>query len=289
MILETTYQMYLSFLDGIKKYGTGVVDPKAFNRIINDWGQDEWIKNNIAKGIELTQDLQDRLSVLKVITDDVYSYSKRIDGASKVVIGSIPPNKDIQAFVSPTGVTGNPLPAVDYYFPYSLKGSMEIGANYYPEYMTLLSVQFKIEYVDNECEKGISDWLDANILRTDNKSVIKKNPFRKPKDNRLYYEIVNDSFILTTGTASKGHKMKLDYLRYPRRIFFSTDNGGDLYMEQDGIPNYSLSNNTPIGSVNCELPNSLRQEIVSTAVRVFIERIQDPRYKSFLNELNIRI
>ncbi len=290
MILETTHQMYMSFLDGIKKYGTGAVDPDAFNRIINDWGQDQWIKENMRHGIELTQDLIDRLSVLRVITDGVYSYSKRIDLDSKYPLLPLPANDKVTSFqylsAAPLLVA---VPQSDKYFKYPLSHSLEISAGtkvWYPPYLRLLSVAFKIEYVNNICGlTGISNWLDAKILRSDNKAVNYKNPFRKPKDDRLYYEIINEHFVLTTGTESKGDSMRLDYLRYPRRIYFNKVNNNNPDLEQTGEPVYDTSVS---GSVNCELPNDLRQEVVDIAVRTYVERVKDPRYQSFINELNIK-
>ena len=286
MILETTYQMYQSFLDGVKKYGTGAINPKAFNRIINDWGQDLWIKENVRHGVELTQDLQDRLSVLRVLTDDVYAYSKRIDLESKTVLSSIPPNQMLVSYRYKGGTSTTPIPLNYEYFKYPLSHELTVDGVEYPEYLRLNSVSFKLRYVNNECDlEGISEWLDANVLRSDNKSVFTKNPFRKAKDDRLYYEILNEHIVLTTNTESKGYRMRLDYLRYPRRIFLNENNGGNLNMEQAGIPSYS---GTVQGSVNCEMPNTLRQEIIDIAVRTYIERVKDPRYQTYINELNIK-
>lgn len=290
MILENTYQMYQAFLDGIKKYGTGAVDPNAFNRIINDWGQHQWIKENIRHGIELTQDLIDRLSVLRVVTDGEYMFSRNIDLDSKYVLHPIVPNSEVIWFqyLTKNGLT-NALPNSDKYFKYPLSHSLELTGGtkvWYPPYLRLLNVSFKIEYIENECKKtGVSEWLDAKIMRSDNKTVIWKNVFRKPNDSRLYYEIINEHIVLSTGTKSKGHSMKLEYLRYPNNIYFNTNNGGNLELEQTGIPDYT---GTTQGSVNCELPNYLRQEVVDMAVRTFVERVKDPRYQSYINELNIK-
>ena len=293
MILETTYQMYQSFLDGIKKYGTGAVNPEAFNRIINDWGQDQWIKENVRKGSEITQDVIDRLSVLRVITDGVYAFSRRIDLSDKYILDPIFSNEFLTSFKYKSASSSTLIiPKVDNYFKYPLSHELTVvnGGNkeyIYPPYLHLLSVQFKIEYINNECGlKGISVWKDADILRSDNRAVLKQNPFRKPKDDRLYYEILNEHIVLTTGTESKGREMNLDYLRHPRKIFFNVKNGGNVHLEQEGIPDYSGTIDN--GSVNCELPNDLRQEIVETAVRTYIERVQDPRYQTIINELNIK-
>ena len=288
MILETTYDLYMSFLDGIKKYGTGSVNPAAFNRIINDWGQDEWIRRTVRKGPEIVQELQDKLSMLRVVTDGEYHYSKQIDLLNKYVLKPIPSNTLITSMTNINGtVVSNVLPKNNKYFPYPVGAPIIVNGVEYPPYLRLLSVSFKLDYVDNVCDlEGISPWLMANILRSDSKSVIQNNPFRKPKDDRLYYEIINENIVLTTGTPSKGYSMRLDYLKYPRKIFFNTNNGGDPKEEQTGVPDYDGA--TTEGSVNCELPNNIKQEIVDLAVMVFIERVKDPRYQTFINELNIK-
>jgi hypothetical protein len=286
MILETTYDLYMSFLDGIKKYGTGSVNPEAFNRIINDWGQDEWIRRTVRKGPEITQEIQDKLSVLRVITDGVYTYSEHIDLSSQYVLKPIPANDKVVSFTNIKGVSSpNAFPLSDKYFSYPMGAPITVNGVKYPPYLRLLGVAFKLEYVDNVCGlTGISDWLDAKVLRSDQKSVITKNPFRKPTDDRLYYEIINENFVLTNNTKSEGYSMRLDYLKYPRRIFFNT-NDTNPREEQTGIPDYT---GTTPGSVNCELPNNIKQEIVDLAVMVFIERVKDPRYQTFINELNIK-
>jgi len=290
MILETTYDLYMSFLDGIKKYGTGSVNPEAFNRIINDWGQDEWIRRTVRKGPEIVQEIQDKLSMLRVITDGKYHYSKNIDLSDKYVLKPIPSNSNITSMTNIHGeVVTNILPNDDKYFPYPVGAPIIVNGVEYPPYLRLLDISFKIDYVDNICDlEGISDWLSANILYSDSKTILRSNPFRKPTDDRLYYELINENIVLTTDTPSKGVSIKLDYLKYPRKIFFNKENGGDPYLEQTSIPDYTGGSTGTPGSVNCELPNNIKQEIVDMAVKVFIERVRDPRYQSFINELNIK-
>ena len=290
MILENTYQMYLAFLDGIKKYGTGAVNPAAFNRIINDWGQELWIKQNLRHGIELTQDMQERLTVLRVITDGEYAFSRRIDLTDAKPLPAISPNSKVikYKYLSDQYQTMVTPSSNKYFmFPLSKRLLLDVGKEtFYPDFMRMLTIAFKIKYVNNVCKfTGVSEWLDANILKTDIKSVIVKNPFRKPTDERLYYSMINNHFVLNTGTESEGHSMRLDYFRYPRKIFFNKTNNGNPLLEQDGIPDYTGSTQ---GSVVCELPNDIRMEIVDIAVRTFIERVQDPRYQTYINELNIK-
>ena len=104
-------------------------------------------------------------------------------------------------------------------------------------------------------------------MRSDQRNVILNNPFRKPKDSRLYYEILDGKIRLITGTNSIGYAMRLEYLRYPKQIFFDKDGNNH---------------------VHCEFAPQQQKEIVDIAVRTYLERVMDPRYKSFLNEQAIK-
>ena len=97
----------------------------------------------------------------------------------------------------------------------------------------------------------------------------------------MYYEIKGGKKDLITGTSSTGDSMRLEYIRYPRRIFYDSTNS----TEQTG-PTYTYTAGS--GCVNCELSEQQRQEIVDIAVREYLERIKDPRYKSFLQEEAIK-
>lgn len=257
MIL-TTVDLYNAFLDGIKKSYTGTIIPAVFNRIINDWGQDEWVKKNAVEGIELNQKQIDDLSELRVVTDGAMYYNGAIlyPIAPSVTNQFLVPEK-VQDITNINGVVQT-----------------------YPKYLRTLNTMFRIVYVDNECDlEGISDWLEAHIMRSDQRVKFLKSPYRKPKDSRLYYEKIQDRLRLITGTQSYGHSLRIEYLRYPRRIFFDVD-----HPEDAPNPNYTPG----VGSVNCELQPHLRKEIIDVAVRIYLERVKDERYRTFLNEEGLR-
>lgn len=255
-MLSTTVDMYKAFLDGIKKSEAATVIPSVFNRIINDWGQDEWISKN-AMVPELNQKQIDDLSQIRVVTDDEFIVS----GTLMRPIGP-DTGKDYQ-FTIPKDPTAN----INYQ---QLDGNT--GTQNYPRYLRLLNVMFKLSYVDNECDlEGVSDWIGAEIMRSDQRIVILDNPLRRPKDNRLYYEMLEDKIRLITGTSSTGYAMRLEYFRYPVEIFINESNLSD-------------TGNPATGSVNCEFQSQQRKEIVDIAVRTYLERVKDPRYQSFLNE-----
>jgi len=277
MILETTYDLYRAFLSGINKAGSFSIGIDAFNELINNWGQDEWLDKNVIKP-EIDQTMIDRLSVLKVVTDGEFTYSDKIDGSSPWVLEPILNNKELIPPGSPESYD---------YFQYPLNGEKEINNVKYPPYMRLLNVMFKVEYEDKgDCDEvGESDWMRSNVLRSDNEVVNEDNPFRKPTMSRLYHELIGDSIKLVHGAGIHGKYMKIKYFRYPRKIFLNelSTNPTD---EQTGVPDYTGTGTN--GSVNCELPGPIKREIIDLLVRIFLERVQDPRYQSYLNELNIK-
>ena len=271
MILETTRDLYFAFLDGIKKEYTGIVIPAVFNRIINDWAQVEWMRQNVShvEGVEITQKQIDDLQVLMVVCDGNIPILTSPLNPIAPIATNVFPVPDL-----PSGPTATPVG-----YTIGLQ-SYPAGVMQYPRMFRFLSVLFKINYVNNECNlTGVSDWLEANIMRSDRESVIMNSVYRKPKDSRLYYRQVNRQVQLITGTQSYGVAMNLKYIRWPRNIFFDEQNQDDV-----ATADYTPGN----GSINCELPSEIRKEIVDIAVRTYLERVRDPRYQSYLNDVMIR-
>jgi hypothetical protein len=244
-MIQSVEEMYKSFLLGIKKEQSTIVPPVTFNLLINE-EQDKWFKEKVPTG-EIDQKRIDDLQILRTVTDGEYEY-----------------NGDILNSIGPDAYRGKvfSLP----YDPDSDINNVWIGVppaattQNYPRYRRLLNIMFKIEYLNNECGlTGISDWLDTNIMRSDKRSEVMKNPYRKPKDNKLYYEIINNKIRLITNTGSYGYAMRIEYYRYPRTINFST---------------------VLVDRVDCELAPEQQQEIVDRAVMTYIERSKNPRYQT---------
>ena len=267
MILETTIDMYKAFLDGIKKSHQGTVSPDAFNRLINDWGQDEFM-SKYADQVELTQKEIDKISVLRVITDNIFKYSTRIDGGSAYALPPIP------------------VSSINNYFNYPFDKDTTISSVLYPAYRRFGGVQFQLQYINDRCNRaGYSEYKSAKVLKSDQRTILYSNNYRKPNEDRLYFYFSGKDIVLDCGQRigiqSKGVKMILEYYRYPRKIFFDTQKPT---TEQIGTPVYTVNT----GCVNCEFPGYVKKEIVDIAVRNFLERSKDPRYQSFLNEIQIK-
>ena len=251
-MLDTPKEMYMTFLDGIRKSSTGTVTPGVWNRLVNEWGQNDWVKDNLSakEGSEKTQKQQEDLHMLRVVTDGIDNYG----GVLLVPIAHIVGNA--YRFKLPI-----PDPTVSAYL-------VSIFGVNYPKMFRLLNIEFKINYVGNDCNSGVSDWLSADIMRSDQRTANKHNPFRKPTDERLYYDMKHNYADLYTGTASTGHSMKIEYYRYPIEI------------------NYDPL--VPANDVYCEFGETQRKEIIDLCVRQYLERATDPRYQSFLQEETIR-
>ena len=134
------------------------------------------------------------------------------------------------------------------------------------DYMHGVNVVFDINVVGSSIfDDGAQSKLSAIIMKSDEKTVIKNSYYRRPLDNRLYYNYANNKIFTGkySGTSnSVGVKMYLDYYKLPNEIKYIS--GG-------------TSLNSGFGPLQ-------QQEIVERAVQMFLEKNRDPRYQSFLNE-----
>ena len=134
-------------------------------------------------------------------------------------------------------------------------------------YLRMLSTSFKVRWKSGACETGDSDFMPGHYLKTNNVSVSKVNPYRKTSQYRLHYRLIDNTVDFFENPHCTPLKCRVSYIRYPIDMFY------------DGV---GSSNN-----VDCELPIHVRQEIVDIGVRIHLERVVDPRYKSYLNEFII--
>lgn len=269
-MIGTTKELYQAFLDGIKKSNTAIVNPSTFNRIVNDWGQSEWLSDN-AMVPELNQKQIDDLEKVKIVTDGLYSYTFPGAGSATVMYNISTDTGSSYFFTipkhTPTTVINN------------RNNSGVIGTQLYPRYLRLAGVQFKISQTGlDDCEfTGISDWKDAHLLRSNQRNMIFRSPFRSPNNRKLYYEQIDNKIRLITNTTAVGYAMRLEYYRWPTEIFFN-----EAFPDVEGTGPGNWCN-------NCEFAPQVRKEIVDTTVRVYLERVKDARYQSYLNELMIKL
>jgi len=230
-MLITAQNMFTYFLDGINKESTGTVTPQEFNRLINN-AQDECIKNKYYEA-QLTQKRMDDLRSITIFGEELPNIGGNTPGNE---LFELPYNEN--SFVT-TPLNPN-------------------GDNH--GYMFLLACGFKIQYVDDKCKRtGLSGPLMAKPMKSDKRYAIQNDPYNKPSNDRLYYDISSNNLKCITGTASFGVVAVIDYLRYPREIQVPTQ-GANI-------------------DVSCELPLHIREEIIDIAIRKKLGIYESPRYQ----------
>ena len=237
-MLSTTVDMYQGTLDSINKNRTEILTPEKWNRLIN-LAQMDYCREHIVNG-EVVQKRIDDLRMIYVVADIAAITDK--------------------TFPLPNGTTVQ-----------NLTGTI------LPLYMRLLGTAFKINYVNNICDlTGLSDWIyNVHIMKSGRRNMIKRSPFRRPTDAKIYQRQLENIVEIDTGTASTAAIMHIEYFRWPDTIFYNENAPGD-------------TGNPLTGSVNCILPPEQRQEIVDLAARIYVERAQDPRYRTILAEEQIK-
>ena len=261
-MLSTAQSLHIAFLDGIKKSYQGTVTPDVFARLWNQWAMPEWLSSNVSmnEGLDLTQKQIDDLSVL----------IHRFIFVADTVNANIYP--------VPTGESIHKI----------LVNDDELLSKL-PRYYRKVNIRFKLDYntaLNQECGlKGISDWLGASYLNGDTLSSIYGSTFRSPKDSLLYWRRMQDvtfkdeplsnpvnkiidkktdsiEMITHSVNGSKSKYMLLEYVAFPREISFNP-------------------------AVSSELWEEANREIIAICVRMYLERVKDPRYQSFLMEQKI--
>jgi len=235
-MLVSTVDMYRETVEGINKHRTEILTPAKWNRLIN-LAQLDYCRDHIVNG-EVIQKRMDDLRMLYIV-DDIN-------------------NNSTTSFPLPDGI--------------AVTNTQNVIL---PLYMRLLGTAFKIKYVNNACGlTGTSPWIyNSKVMKSDLRNVVKRNPFRRPSDAKIYQRQIGNNIVIDTGTSSTAAVMHIEYFKWPVEIFYNSTPG----MSAD-------TGNPATGSVVCELPPEQKQEIVDYAVRVYLERVQDPRYRSFLQE-----
>ena len=244
---STVADIYKDFLKEIKKSNIASVPPSIFNIIIND-GYTLWYRSK-SEEIEVNQKKQDDLKELMVITDGIFVF----EGSPLIPLVPISAGSNIF-----------PLPkSNDNSYEVSILGT------YYPNYRRLLNVEFRYIYNGDPCypDGQLSPWIPGKPLRTNQKSVIKKNPFRRPNTKNLYYQLRENMIELWLGDDCTNipHSMKIEYIKYPKAI------------------NYDP--NIPVNNVMCELQSDQIREIVEISARTYLQEATDPRYQTEINEM----
>lgn len=194
--------------------------------------------------------------IVNEVADEVQVNRRRMDDLSPITrrysnqIVVTPPAGD------PVTTYPKALP-LDYFRELNIQFSLEIAA---------VAPTIRVKTVNN---KQVSvDYFWGIPMRADNKAIALKNPYRNVsalfEDGNVYYEVMNNR-IDTVGYDYLEYKM--DYLIVPPAIYFDP-NG--------------------VSHIHCILSPRMQQIITDRAIRIFIERTENPRYQTALNEDRIK-
>lgn len=235
-MIRTVDDMYTRLLYGIDKEGTTTVYPEKFNELINE-----------AQGL-----------VVNEIADEVQVNRRRLDDLAPLM-------REYHNLVTTTLPNGSTV----YTYPKTLP------IDYFRELFISFKIKVPLEYhnrlpivvVQNVGTMSL-EFLTGKILRSDNKGMALKNPYRSPDalllESEVYYEIF-DNIVRTV--KFDFYEYKMDYLIIPPAIHF--DEAGTSH-------------------IHCVLSPRMQQIIVDRAVRIFIERTENPRYQTAFNEDQIK-
>jgi hypothetical protein len=102
-------------------------------------------------------------------------------------------------------------------------------------------------------------------------------------------EITNDRYRQEIDNHFSEFRLYSDWAR-PLRLFYGTYveliTDGQYSVTQYYITYISKPTAIALPSTNCNLPEQTHSEIVKLAVSMFLESIKDPRYQTYLNEIN---
>lgn len=239
--------MYTRFLYGIDKEGTTTVYPEKFNELINE-----------AQGL-VVNEMADEVQVNRRRLDDLYLFTSTFS------------NK----MPTPTGIQYiKQLP---------------------PDYFRELNIKFKLSYIketvgatyDRDTQRYVTDKFYWGVpIRSDNKPIALNNPYRSTnrlfEDGKVYYEVMGDNIKVDNIKVVdyEYQEYVMEYLVTPPTLMFNELVGHD---EGTSTPGDDEGTSKPRHEEGTLTPR-MRQIITDRAIRIFIERTENPRYQTALNE-----
>lgn len=234
MISVTALDMYNATLNFLNKYNNSSVDP------------DEWMI--FANHLQI----EHVLALYAVYQED----QSVIDKLSPLVV------KPITIANSGVNAPGQEV----FELPYMTIPGPTTENSY--GYLRMLNISGRLNYVNNACHaNGIGNLIPLFPLSDDQETIIDLNPYRRAKDDRVYYQVMNNKINVITGTQSWCAEVRVKYLRYPRALDLSASGG--------------------IG--DCELPIDVRNDLVDLITKRIVENIESNRYPTFTKEIQSNI
>lgn len=148
------------------------------------------------------------------------------------------------------------------------------------DYVRLTSIWGRVRWtVCNETETG--DYQKLHLERSDQKVYNHKSFFRKPSKSRPYYKHIGEPTI--SGSVKVDNKSV---------ILFNAGRGNDIVAcEIEYIRRPDMISEYKQGWEDIEYIDFRREqllEIIDVCVRLYLERVKDERYQTFLNEYGLR-
>jgi|GEM_PF-4020996 len=227
--MDTAKKLFEYFLYSVRKERTAVISPEAWTSFMSGIILD-WVKLRLPE-TEYIQKRIDDLEAIHVITDGILHDMIEADE-----------NDLYPVPIDPQYLHGLSATFAYYYNP--------VGDD------ALSGGDLRNPVVGSNA--GILYRTVGRILRADNRGMIERNPYRKTKSSRVYFDL-REGFIYLSSGETPFNRLILEYYKYPEKIIF-TSSGEDS-----------------TGSFN----ESQNKEIVDLAIRKYLERVKDPRHKSF--------
>lgn len=280
MALVTITDDYKAFLKGIKKKNSSAVWPADFNDIINR-AYKEWLSQKSEES-DIVQKRIDDLQKLRYVTDGTIEIL-----LTDVTIDAVGGEFASDSFNTVTGIrtiiTIDTVPAPDHVRTRTYQRLIPIapiiGSGIlfpvlpvnYPSYFRLQSILVMV--TSNGIDYG---YIGSVPMKDDRKAIeIQEDPYSVPyvdindlSRSRIYHQYLQDRLQLYLPSGFVGKNIQVSYIKLPRELFYDVNN--------------------PINNIDCELGPIQQQQIVDIAVRIFLEEIESPRYRTKLTEEQIK-
>lgn len=200
---------------------------------------------NEAQGL-VVNEMADEVQVNRRRMDDLYLFTSTFSNKTPIY---------------PLGSDGKPDTTQT---PFGFDYTKQLPTDYFRE----LNIKFKLLFDDptavNSNKKIATDEFYWGVpMRSDNKPIALNNPYRSTnrlfEDGKVYYEVMGDNITVVDHDYQE---YVMEYLVTPPTLKFDE---GDNHEEGTLTPR-------------------MRQIIVDRAIRIFIERTENPRYQTALNE-----
>lgn len=110
--------------------------------------------------------------------------------------------------------------------------------------------------------------ISGRLIKAGQKHLSERNPYKQSDHENVNY-IESGKYVIALPKSNYNvQQCTLIYFRYPATIVYDPD--------------------VPGNNVSCDFNEDQRREIVDTAVRIYLERIKEERYQSFLVEEQLK-